>query len=135
MASAVPQPLEDALPWAILLTGSGSSSDQGLLVLHAHVRDDANIFVRMLVFALSGETTDERFTILDEDTILHAAQRGEDAAQELHEPSSAVVASLRDVDLLDSSPLSRNHSVVALILECLVAPVCPRGASVGFAGR
>jgi hypothetical protein len=52
-----------------------------------------------------------------------------------NKPSSAVVASLKDVDLLDSSPLSRNHSDVALISECLVAPVCPRGASVGFAGR
>ena len=122
MAFSTLHHLEDELPWAILLAGSGSSSDQALLVLHDNVRDDAHILWRMQEFALSGETIEDRVTVLDEDIILRAAQRGEAAAQDLHEPSSAVGAALRDVYILDSSPLSMSYSVVALILEFLIAP-------------
>jgi hypothetical protein len=115
MALFTVHPVENEAPWAILLAGSGSSSDQALLILHDNVRDDAHILGRMLEVALSGETIDDRVTILDEDTLLHAAQRGEAAAHEFHEPSPAVFAALRDVYLLDSSPLSMSYSVVALI--------------------
>jgi hypothetical protein len=122
MALLASHPLDEDLPWAILLAGSGSLGDQALMVLHDSVRDDARILGRMEEFAMSGENIDDRLTILDEDTILHAAQRGEAAAHELHEPSAAVVAAIRDVYLLDSSPISLSYSVVALILEFLVAP-------------
>ncbi len=122
MAHPAVHQLEDELPWAILLAGSGSSSDQALLLLHDNVRDDARVLERMRDFALSGETIEDRVTVMDEGTVLHAAQRGEAAAQYNHTPSLAVSAAIRDVRLLDSVHFSMSYSVVALIMDFVITP-------------